>query len=143
MEPKVKVYIFDFLKVFFDGMQKEGVNHNIYRRNIDESFVSNINSDIEANLSLSDCEQLADICLANDWLKHTATAGKYGQLRLTTSGVGVVKSKQIQKEVRENRSLLKKISDYINDHSGIFVLLSFAVSLFILIVAIIALIVSL
>ena len=140
MQKDIKEYIFDFLKIFFDGMQNEGVNHKIYRKDIDENFVMIINSNIKGDLSLNECEKLADICLANEWLEHTVMGGKYGQLRLTTAGFGVVKSKQVQKESREKRSLLKKTSDYVNDHSGVFILLSFAVSLFSLIVAMIALI---
>lgn len=142
MEKDIKEHSFDFLRVFYDAMETEGVNHKIYRTNIGNDFVTTLNSNIKASLSLEECQKLADICVANDWLEHTVMGGKYIQLRLTTTGVGIVKSKLKQIENLEKRSFLKRISDYVNDHSGVFLLLSLAVSLFSLVVAVVAIIVS-
>lgn len=142
MKKDIKEYSFAFLKVFYDDMVALGVNYKVHSRDIDDKFVEDLNSQIKESLLLADCQKLSDICLANEWVKHTVMGRKYNQLRLTTTGVGVVKSKQRQIESHANRSVLKKVSDYVNDHSGIFVLLSFVVSLFSLFVAVAAIIVS-
>jgi hypothetical protein len=142
MEKDIKQHSFDLLRIFYDGMEKGGVSHKIFRANIDDEFVAALNSTIKGSLSLEDCQKIADICLANEWLEHTVMGGKYNKLRLTTTGVGVVKSKLKQIESLGKRSFLKRISDYVNDHSGVFVLLSIVVSIFSLVVAVIAIIVS-
>lgn len=136
----VRKHQFEFLNMFYDGMEREGLNSRQYRRNIDDSFVDELNKKEGLRLSLSECRKLADICLANEWIDHTVLgAGEYIELRLTTQGVGVVKSKRRQNETLAKRSLLKKASDYINDHSGILSLISAIVSISSLIIAIIAL----
>ena len=86
----IKEYSFDFLKVFYDGMEDAGVNRKVYHRDVDDKFAAELNSKIRGTLSLSDCEKLSDICFANEWLKHTVMGcGKYARLQLTTSGIGV------------------------------------------------------
>ena len=55
-------------------------------------------------------------------------AGKYGQLGLTTTGLGVVRSRQRKAEALANRISLKKVSDYIEDHKGLFVALGAAIA---------------
>ena len=139
----MKDHSFELLRIFYDAMVEGGVNHKIFRADIDENFVENINTLNKFHLSLEDCQKLADKCLANEWLERTVMGGKYIQLRLTTTGLGIVKSKLKQKEISQQRSILKKLSDYVNDHNGVFILLSFIVSFLSLFVAGIAIFVSL
>jgi hypothetical protein len=40
----MKGYSFNFLRVFYYAMMKEGVNHNIFRADIDDQFVEALNS---------------------------------------------------------------------------------------------------
>ena len=143
MKKDIKEYLFTFLKVFYDGMENEGVNPNLYRIDIDDKFVSELNSKIKDTLTLDDCKKLSDICFANECLKHTVMGGKYVFLQLTPSGIGLVKSKQIQIETLENRSFLKRLSDFVIEHKGVFILGSFAVFLLSLLVSLLAIIVNL
>jgi len=130
----------NILRVFYDGMLKKGVNRKLYYENIDDKFINTLNSNYNIHLTLEECRKIADICLANDWLEQTTMGTKYDRLRLTDTGFDIVKSKLAEEERLENRSFLKRKSDYVNDHSGIVALLSLIVSLLSLVIAGIALI---
>ena len=130
----------NILRVFYDGMLKKGVNRKLCYENIDDKFINTLNSNYNIHLTLEECRKIADTCFANDWLEQTRTGTKYDKLRLTDTGFDIVKSKLAEEERLENRSFLKRISDYVNDHSGIVALLSLIVSLFSLVIAGIALI---
>lgn len=120
----------DILRVFYDGMMKNGMSRKLFRKTIDDKFVDTLNSNYNIKLTLEACQTLTDNCLANEWLEHTVIGTKYGCLRLTTTGFDIIKSKITEEERLENRSIPKRISDYVDDHSGIVALLSFIVSLF-------------
>lgn len=68
--------------------------------------------------------------MANEWLEHAAMgAGKYGNLRLTTTGFGVAKSRQRKQELLNEKSIFKKTSDFIENHKGIFIVFGSAIAL--------------
>lgn len=77
MKIDIKKYSFDFLRIFYDGMENEGVNPKIYRKDIDQNYVTLFNSKIQGRWSLADCKKLADICLANEWIEHTVMGSRY------------------------------------------------------------------
>jgi len=133
---------FEILKVFYDEMIKTGSTHKCVMKDIDNDFLDRLYSISKNRVSIEYAKQVVDLCIANEWLKHAAIGNQYGCLRLTTSGLGVVKSKIRQFEEISDRTLIKKLSDYIDDHKGVFVLLSFTVSFFSLLVAVSALYIS-
>jgi len=45
-------------------------------------------------------------------------------LNITPKGLGVARSKQKSDELKASRSFLKKVSDYIEDHKGLFIALA-------------------
>lgn len=119
---------FDILELYVDEMESEGANRNLIRISVDEYMASALRDKFGVEVTLENLQRLADICLANEWLEHRVMAGKYGQLGLTTTGLGVVRSRQRKKEALANRTSLKKASDYIEDHKGLFVALGAAVA---------------
>jgi hypothetical protein len=130
MSKKQNIYECDILRVFADEMDENGVNRKLVRLDIDESMVSKIAIKSNSVISFEDLKKLADKCIANEWLEPTVMgAGKYGQLMLTATGLGVIRSRQRKDEMMKKRSLLKKTSDYIEDHKGLFVALGVAVAL--------------
>ena len=133
-----KDYIYEFLSLFFDEMEVEGVTHEIISMDIDDDFKNRLNDKVRNQLVLDEVKKIADRCFAGEWIKQTAMCGKYNHIGLTISGLGYVKSKRMQLEVLRDRSFFKKLSDFVEAHSGIFVLLSFAVSLFSFVISVVA-----
>ena len=127
---KRRVTEFDLLELFTAEMEREGVNHKLVRLDIDSAVAEQMTKALYTPVTLEDLQRLADKCLANEWLEHAAMgAGKYGYLVLTSTGVGVIRSRQRKKEVLDARTTLKKISDYIEDHKGLFVALGALIAL--------------
>ena len=121
---------FDLLELYVEEMERLGQSRNFVRFNIDDSMAGRIGSKLGSEVTVEQVQALADRCLANEWLEHTSLgAGKYGYLILTTSGFGVVRSRQRQREILAARSFLKKVSDYIVDHKGLFIVLGAAIAL--------------
>jgi hypothetical protein len=131
-------HTFEFLSIFYDKMIEEGKRYHIF--SIDDNFLSLLNKKLGATFDLKYAKELADICIANEWVKRTTMGEKYNNLEITTTGLGIVKSKIRRIQELKQKSILKKIADYIDDHKGIFVLLSFLVSILSLIVSGIALV---
>ena len=128
MAKKNEITEFDILELYADEMESEGANRNLIRISVDEYMASALSDKFGVEVTLENLQRLADMCLANEWLEHRVMAGKYGQLGLTTTGLGVVRSRQRKKEALANRTSLKKASDYIEDHKGLFVALGAAVA---------------
>ena len=117
---------YKILSHFVDQMENEGVSCNLIRRSINQEFTNDINDKHRTKkFTLSEMEKAADKCLSHEWLKRTVLGTKYGSLRISRKGVGVVRSKQ----AAASRSCLKKVSDYIERHKGIFILISFVIAL--------------
>jgi hypothetical protein len=73
-------------------------------------MVERINHRKGSNIDLEQLKKYADRCLANEWIEHIVMGvGKYGQLSITTTGLGVVRSRQRKEEALSKRTLFKKI----------------------------------
>jgi len=119
----------DILMLFVEEMENRGESRKLIRLDIDESMLERINAQKGSKIDLAQLHKYADICLANEWLEHTVMGGKYGSLSITTTGLGVVRSWQRKAEALKNRSLIKKFSDFIEDHKGLFILLGAAIAI--------------
>ena len=119
----------DILAIFVEEMESRGESRRLVRLDIDESMVEKINARKGSKIDLKQLYKYADICLANEWLEHTVIGRKYGSLSITTTGLGVVRSRQRKAEALANRSLLKRFSDYPEDHKGLFILLGAAIAI--------------
>lgn len=121
---------FMILNNVIDYMESTGSTYKLVSLSIDQELVEQINSENKCNYSLDDLLRAADKCLAHEWLERTTTgSGKYNHLRITPKGVGAARSKRRAEEQRANRGRLKKVSDYIEDHKGLFVVLGFLLAL--------------
>ena len=128
MAKKKEITEFDILELYVGEMESQGANRNLVTISIDEGMASKLHDKLGVKVTLENLQRLADICLANEWLEHRFLAGKYGELGLTTTGYGVVRSRQRKAELQANRSVFKKVSDYIEDHKGLFIALGAAVA---------------
>jgi len=121
---------FKILNYIVDSMESTGSTYKTVTLSIDQKFVDEINSADRTVFTLSEFEKAADKCLAHEWLVHTfISGGKYTSLSITPKGVGAARSKRKAEELKASRSVLKKISDYIDDHKGLFVALGFLLAL--------------
>lgn len=127
----------DVLTVFLEEMESRGTPRKAFRLNVDDSLVEQLNNSKKTSVDLEGVKSLVDRCIANEWLERTVMDrnGRYSSLVLSVSGLGVVRSKRKQGEVKANRSWSRKFSDFIENHKG-------WISLFSIIVAIATLIVT-
>src|SRR4051812_49242553 len=95
---ETEVTEFDLLNMYVLEMERQGVNRGLVRLDIDTTLAANMAKELGVTVSLERLQRLADKCLANEWLEHKVLAGQYGQLSLTTSGQGVVRSRQLKAE---------------------------------------------
>jgi hypothetical protein len=118
---------YDFLNLFYRKMVRVGQAHNLIRLSVNARMVEDVYEESVISVTENHLQEMSDICLANSWVEHTTMGtGQYGNLQLTTTGLGVAKSKRKQIELLNNRSFFKKISDYIiEEHKGLFILLGF------------------
>lgn len=112
-----------------DCMESNGATKETVSLDINETLVNEIYSFTGNQYSLGELQKAADMCLAHEWIKRTTISEKYHHLAITEKGLGVIRSKRKQEQVWKSRKPLKKISDYIEDHKGLFLLLGFAVTL--------------
>lgn len=120
---------FKILNNVIDYMEETGSTSKVVSFSIEQDLVDKINSKNGTNFSLEDIEKATDKCLAHEWLDHSALGSKYGNLRITPKGVGAARSRAKAEELKRSRSWLKKVSDYIEDHKGLFIVLAFLLGL--------------
>lgn len=121
---------YDFLDLFYQEMLEAGQARNLIRLSVNARMVEDIYDKSTISVTERNLKKMADICLANSWIEHTTMGvGQYGNLQLTTTGFGVAKSKRKQADLLNSRSVFKKISDYIEEHKGLFILLGFIIAL--------------
>lgn len=112
-----------------DYMEANGYTYKTVTLDIDDKLVQEINEARKEKFTLTQLEKAADKCLAHEWLNHAFIGSKYKGLQITPKGIGVARSKKRADELKANRSHLKKASDYIEDHKGLFVVLGFLLAL--------------
>lgn len=118
-EPEIRI-----LEMFVDLMESTGSNLKLVHMSIDENFTEELNKKFGHRFNLNELHQATDKCLAHQWLEHRYMGcGNYGDLGITSTGVGVVVSKRRKRSELANRSSAKKTSDYIVEHKGLFIAL--------------------
>lgn len=106
-----------------DCMEENGTTYKLVHVTIDEELLNEINGSSKEQFNLEQLQKAADKCLAHEWLKHTFLGDKYHHLQIIPKGIGAARSKKRAQELKASRGLLKKLSDYIEDHNGLFVVL--------------------
>jgi hypothetical protein len=121
---------YDLLRLFVWEMESKGVTRNTIHLDVDEAAVQRMNERFNVSATLEQAQRFADKCLANEWLEHVFMgSGQYGSLSLTATGHGVVRSLQAKTAAKEKRSAMKKASDYVEDHKGLFVVIAAVIAL--------------
>lgn len=122
-EFKILIHVIDY-------MESTGSTYKLVTLSVDQELVDQINEQNKTSYTLTELERATDKCLAHEWLEYaTKGGGKYGSLRITPKGVGAARSKIKYEEQKASRGPLKKASDYVEDHKGLFVILGFLLAL--------------
>jgi hypothetical protein len=129
---------FDLLEIYVDEMERCGQSRNLISLSVDDDMALKIRSKLGVEIALEQLQGLADKCLAHEWLEHTVHGGKYSALALTTTGLGVVHSRQRKKAALANSSFLKRGADYVENHKGLFAGLTAAIALVTLLIKLLA-----
>jgi hypothetical protein len=121
---------YEILNYLLDYMESSGTTYNLVKFDADEEFTDDINKENDANYSVADIEQAVDKCLAHEWLGHvTMHRNRYNNLGVTQKGVEEAVLKLKVDGLIYSRPWPKKASDYISDHKGLFVFVSFLMAL--------------
>jgi len=122
---------------FLNFCEENGHRHGNVHFDVDHKLVEDLNGRYGIQPSIEELKKVADRCYAREWLEHAYFgSGRHNGLKLTKKGMGVATSKRKSEKLWRNRSLLKKSSDYIEDHKGLFVLLGSATAISGLIISI-------
>lgn len=120
---------FRILENIIDLMEANGVTANVVGFGVDQKLVDEINMKYGTKYSIGDLKKSVDTCIAHEWLVHRSIGEKYNYLGITSKGVGVARSRARAEEMKASRTVLKKASDYIEDHKGLFVALAAVIAL--------------
>lgn len=121
---------FKILNNILNFMESNGTTYKLVEISINQDLVEEINEANKSSCSLEELQKAADKCLAHEWLKQGYVGGdKYSHLRITPKGIGAARSKKKSDELKASRSFLKKSSDYIDEHKGLFIVLGFLLTL--------------
>lgn len=121
---------YEILNYLLDYMESSGTTYNLVRFDADKEFTDHINKENGANYLVADIEKAVDKCLAHEWLGHVAMhRSRYTNLGITQKGVEEAVLKLKADGLISSRPWSKKASDYISDHKGLFVVVSFLMAL--------------
>ncbi|PMM15849.1 hypothetical protein [Vibrio breoganii] len=119
-------------------MQKHGQSHKCVHLSIDENLIKDIHFESGGKFTIEELQKGANICLANEWLQHSYLGtGKYEQLSITPRGLGIARSNQMKLVAEEAESKVistelsrsRRLSNWVQEHSGLFVLVTILISL--------------
>ncbi len=116
-EYKLLIYLLEYC-------EENGKRYKHYDIDINSELIEKLHNKYGIQPTIEELQSISDRCYARSWLEHTYIGrGKYDGLKLTDTGAGVATSKRKSLQANQNRPPLKKASDYIEDHKGLFVLL--------------------
>ncbi|QIL88592.1 hypothetical protein GNX18_01510 [Microbulbifer sp. SH-1] len=117
--------------------EESGNRHDHVRFDVDHKLLEELYDRYGLQPSIDELKKIVDRCYSREWLEHAYLgSGRHNGLKLTKKGMGVATSKRKSEELRKNRLLPKKISDYIEDHKGLFLLLGSVIAIAGLIISI-------
>ncbi|WP_201321589.1 hypothetical protein [Pseudanabaena sp. lw0831] len=119
---------FKILAYIIDSMEANGVTSQVVKFEVDQKFANEISSKYGIRYTVSDLKKAVDKCLANEWLAQRSFE-KYKDIGITPKGVGAARSKIKSEENKSSQTIIKKASDYIEEHKGLFVFFGFLIAL--------------
>ncbi|NIB44871.1 hypothetical protein HBA55_35160 [Pseudomaricurvus alkylphenolicus] len=95
----------------------------------DDRLVEQLYERYSLQPTIEELKALADKAYARGWIEYAYLEGSnHNGLKLTAKGAGAARSKLAQEKKKHERSAPKRVSDYIEEHKGLFVLLGAVVA---------------
>lgn len=121
-EYKLLIHILEFC-------ERNGATYKTVTFDIDHTLIEELYDRHSIQPTLDELKVISDRCYAREWIERSYIgSGNYKALRLTSKGFGVAISKRKAEEDKANRTPLKKASDYIEDHKGVFVMVGLLIA---------------
>lgn len=89
----------DILDIFYDELRKQGLTRQTLFISLDNSTIVLLKEKLGIDVQLEDVHQLADICIANEWLERTTADPEYRYLSLTEAGLQMAINNQYSKRI--------------------------------------------
>lgn len=89
----------DILDIFYDELRKQGLTRQTLFISLDNSTIVLLKEKLGIDVQLEEVHQLADICIANEWLERTTADPEYRYLSLTEAGLQMAINNQYSKRI--------------------------------------------
>lgn len=80
----------DILNLYYDEMKVRGETRDKVFLSIDDDAVAKLRHKLKTSVNIVQAQQLADICIANEWLERTTADPGYHYLSLTAAGLQII-----------------------------------------------------
>lgn len=108
------------LKYFVDEMEFHGVKSTLIRISFDDETLLAIADKYQITLNSENKASILKKLISHEYIQYTyMNAEEFGGMQITPKGLGIVNSLRAKEEQRQNRKILKKLSDAIEDHKGL------------------------
>jgi hypothetical protein len=110
----------------YERMRHSGRNMNVFR----VSFEANSYEDWKSrfpDVTLEDIHRAVKICLANGWLESTTLGSGYNNLKPSTTGIGIAKSRFISRSAKNTH--LRRVIAWCNNNQGVLAFVGLAITI--------------
>jgi len=118
------------LSYFVNEMESKGLTKNSVLITFSDAVLQEINNNYSTSLNDENLDTYINKLLASEHIKQRCMSGcKNSNLQITSKGVAVITSLRAKEELLQNRTFLKRVSDFIDNHKGIISLIAIVLAL--------------
>ena len=118
------------LSYFVEKMECKGYTRQTVLVSFTDEVIDEINIKYSTPISEETIDMYINKLVASEHLTHRCLSGcKNSNMQVTSKGVAVITSLRVKEEQLKNRTLLKKVSDFIDEHKGVLTLTAILLAL--------------
>lgn len=108
------------LSYFIDSMESRGESYNTVIISFDEVVIKEIEKKYSVSFSDESKKTIFNKLISHEYIAYMFFGGEeYSGMKITLKGLGAINSIRLKREQLEKRSILKKLSDGIENHKGL------------------------
>lgn len=108
------------LSYFIDSMESRGESYNTVVISFDEVVIKEIEKKYSVSFSDESKKTIFNKLISHEYIAYMFFGGEeYSGMKITLKGLGAINSIRLKREQLEKRSILKKLSDGIENHKGL------------------------
>jgi len=108
------------LSYFIDSMESRGESYNTVIISFDEAVINEIKEKHSISFSDESKKNIFNKLLSHEYIAYAFFGGEeYSGIKITLKGLSAINSIRLKREQLEKRSILKKLSDGIENHKGL------------------------